>query len=106
MDENNSFETSLFLWWTRTRLEELYITADWTGRRNKYPMKKSVEMFNRLTRAFYFSKIDFNTIIHRIIVCPEEIETNELNKKYGKYEYPVLNLGLWNAPETFRDWRM
>ena len=71
-------------------------------KRNHSPLPRTDEMFDRLGEAQVFSKLDLKTGFHQILVRPEDVEKTAFNTKYGQFEYPVLPMGLCNAPATFQ----
>ena len=71
-------------------------------KRNRSPLPRTDEMFDRLGEARVFSKIDLKTGFHQIRVRPEDIEKTAFNTKYGQFEYLVMPMGLCDAPATFQ----
>ena len=71
-------------------------------KRNNAPLPRSPEMSDRLGGARFFSKLDMKTGFHQIRVRHEDIEKTAFNTKYGQFEYPVMPIGLCNAPATFQ----
>ena len=59
------------------------------------------ELFDRLAKAKYFTKIDLASGYHLVkIVEGHELKTAFITW-YGTFEWLVLPLGLINAPATF-----
>ena len=70
--------------------------------KNKYPLPLTDELFDRLTGARYFSKIDLRTGFYQILMAPEDIEKTAFKTDRGLFEWTVLPMGLCNAPATFQ----
>lgn len=71
-------------------------------KRNNAPLPRCDEMFDRLGKARFFSKLDLKTGFHQIRLRPSDIEKTAFNSKYGQFEYLVMPMGLCNAPATFQ----
>ena len=71
-------------------------------KRNSSPIPRTDEMFDILSSAKYFSKLDLKSGFHQIRVQEDDIEKTEFNAKYGQFEYLVMPMGLCNAPQTFQ----
>ncbi len=52
--------------------------------------------------AKVFSKMDFQTGFHKIILKPEDVEKTGFNTKHCQLEYLVIPIGLCIATETFQ----
>lgn len=68
---------------------------------NNTAVPRSDEMFHIVGGTQLFSKIDLKTGFHQIHVKPEDIRKTALSTKYGRYEFFVLRMGLFNDPATF-----
>jgi hypothetical protein len=69
--------------------------------KNKYPLPWIDLLFDQLTRARVFSKIDLRLGYHHIRIRPEDIPTTSFTTRYGLFEYLVMSFGLTNAPAHF-----
>jgi hypothetical protein len=69
--------------------------------KNKYPLPRIDILFDQLTRARVFSKIDFRLGYHHIRIRPEDIPKTAFTTRYGLFEYLVMSIGLTNAPAHF-----
>lgn len=69
--------------------------------KNKYPLPRMDELFDRVQGAKYFSRIDLISGFYQIRVAEADVEKTAFRTRYGHYEYMVLPMGLTNAPATF-----
>ena len=70
-------------------------------KKNKYPLPLMDEMFDRVTGAKYFTKIDLRSGFHQIRIHDDDCAKTAFRTRYGSFEYTVLPMGLCNAPGTF-----
>ena len=58
-------------------------------------------MFDQLSRAKVFSKIDLRSGYHPIKIRLEDVPKTTFSTRYGLYEYLVMSFRLTNAPTYF-----
>jgi hypothetical protein len=69
--------------------------------KNKYSLPRIDILFDQLSKAKVFSKIDLRLGYHQIKIKPQDIPKTAFSTRYGLYEYLVMSFGLTNAHAYF-----
>ena len=69
--------------------------------KNKYPLPRIDDLFDQLSGAKVFSKIDLRTGYHQLKIKKEDIPKTLFTTRYCLYEYTIMSFGLTNAPAFF-----
>ena len=69
--------------------------------KNRYALSKIDNLFNQLTRAWTFSKIDLHSGYQQLQIKDGNIPKTVFRTRYGHYEFVVMPFGLTNAPTAF-----
>ncbi|EED13510.1 gag/polymerase/env polyprotein, putative [Talaromyces stipitatus ATCC 10500] len=72
------------------------------GLRFCYPLPLINEVFERLSRARIFTKLDIRQGFHRICMDPDSEKYTTFQYRYSTYKYKVMPFGLTNGPATFQ----
>lgn len=71
----------------------------WT-KKDSYPMRNMVEIFNRLGKARYYSVVDLKDAYFQIPLKENSRDYTAFRTSQGLYRFKVLPFGLTNAPFT------
>ncbi len=69
--------------------------------KNQYPLLRIDELFDRLSGAKMFSKIDLSLKYYQIRITKGDEKKTTCRTRYGSYEFLVMPFGLTNALDTF-----
>ena len=69
--------------------------------RNKYLLPWIDILFDQLSKAKVFSKIELRFGYHQIKIRPQDLPKTAFSTRYGLYDYLVISFGLTNAPAYF-----
>jgi hypothetical protein len=68
---------------------------------NKYPLTFIDILFDQLSGAKVFSKVDLHSDYHQIKIRSEDVPQTAFSTRYGLYKYLVMSFGLTNTHAHF-----
>ena len=69
--------------------------------KNRYPLPRINELFNKVGGSKIFPNIDIRYRYHHVRIHDEDIHKTSFCTRYGQYQFVVISLGLTNAPANF-----
>ncbi len=78
-----------------------YRTLNKVTMKNRYPLPRIDDLFDQLSKAKVFSRIDMRSEYYQIQIIERDEEKTACCTRYGSYEFLVMPFGLTNAPATF-----
>ena len=70
--------------------------------KNRYPLPRIEDLFDKLRHATVFSSLDLAQGYHQIRITDADVPKTAFRTPFGHYQWRVLSFGLTNAPATFQ----
>jgi len=71
--------------------------------KNRYPLPRIDDLFNRLQGSCIFSKIDLRSGYHQLKIKSKDVSKSAFRIRYGHFEFLAMLFGLTNTPAAFMD---
>jgi len=71
--------------------------------KNKYPLPRIDDLFDQLSRAQIFSKLDLQKGFHQLKIKNEDISKAAFSTRYKLFKFLVMSFEVTNAPAFFMD---
>src|SRR3954470_10386238 len=69
--------------------------------KNKYPLPRINDLYDKLVGSSVFSNMDLRLGYHQIKIRNEDVPNTAFTTRYGLYEFTVMSFSFTNAPATF-----
>lgn len=69
--------------------------------KNKYPISLAADLFDKLTKAKYFTKLDLRLRYWQVHIIEGDESNTTCVTRYGSYDFLVMPFGLTYTPTTF-----
>ncbi|GJP33550.1 hypothetical protein CLOM_g18077 [Closterium sp. NIES-68] len=70
--------------------------------KNRYPLPRIEDLFDRLQGAQWFSALDLAQGYHQLRITKEDVPKTAFRSPFGHFQWRVLSFGLTNAPASFQ----
>ena len=70
--------------------------------KNRYPLPRIDDLFDKLHGAQCFTSLDAASGFHQILLKPKDRPKTAFRTPFGHYQFKVLPFGLTNSPATFQ----
>ncbi|GKD48144.1 putative reverse transcriptase domain-containing protein [Tanacetum coccineum] len=71
--------------------------------KNRYPLPRIDDLFDKLQGSSVYSKINLRSGYHQLRVRDEDIPKTSFRMRHRHYEFQIMPFGLTNAPVVFMD---
>ena len=69
--------------------------------KNKYPVPNVTDLFDRLSKAAFFTKLDLRSGYWQVRIAEGDEVKTVCVTQYGSFEFLIMPFGLISAPTTF-----